>query len=73
MKYTEKESSTLELKATLPKNDQIVKTIIGFSNHKGGKIIIGVEDDGTIVGIPENDIMTVQEYLTPCEISLPYN
>ena len=33
MIFTEKESSTLEFKQELPKNNQIVKTIIGFANQ----------------------------------------
>jgi ATP-dependent DNA helicase RecG len=53
MKYPERESSTLELKRELPKNDQIVKTVIGFSNQSGGRLIVGVADDGTVVGIEE--------------------
>ena len=63
MKYPDVESSTLELKRDLPKNDQIVKTIIGFSNQSGGRLIVGVADDGTIVGIPEKEAVSAIEYL----------
>lgn len=63
MKYPETESSTLELKRELPKNDQIVKTIISFSNQSGGRLVIGVADDGTIVGIPETEAASAIEYL----------
>ncbi len=63
MKYPETESSTLELKRELPKNDQIVKTIIGFSNQSGGKLVIGVADDGTITGIHETEAASAIEYL----------
>ena len=63
MKYPDEESSTLEFKRALPKNDQIVKTVIGFSNQSGGKLIVGVADDGTIVGIPENEATSAVEYL----------
>ena len=54
MLFTEKESSTLEFKQELPKNNQIVKTIIGFANQFGGRLIIGVADNGSIVGIDPN-------------------
>jgi ATP-dependent DNA helicase RecG len=64
MKYPEEESSTLELKRDLPKNDQIVKTIIGFSNQSGGKLIVGVADNGAIVGIPEEEATSAIEYLS---------
>ncbi|MDP1607829.1 MAG: putative DNA binding domain-containing protein [Chlamydiales bacterium] len=63
MKYLQEESSTLELKQEVPKNEQIIKTLIGFSNQNGGKLVIGVSKDGTIVGVPEKDISEMQEYL----------
>lgn len=63
MKYLEPESSFLELKREMPKNDQIVKTIIGFCNRYGGKIIIGVNDDRTIVGVPDKDVEALMESL----------
>lgn len=51
MLFSEKESSTLEFKQDLPKNNQIVKTIIGFANQFGGKLMIGISDTGSVVGI----------------------
>jgi ATP-dependent DNA helicase RecG len=63
MKYPEKESSTLEFKQEIPENNQIVKTIVGFCNQNGGKLIIGVTDDGTIKGVAESDIEKTLEYI----------
>jgi len=63
MKFGESESSTLELKRDLPKNEQIIKTIIGFCNQHGGRLIIGVDNNGTVVGIDENTIEDIREYL----------
>lgn len=63
MKYPEPESTFLEFKRELPKNDQLVKTIVGFCNRYGGKIIIGVNDDRTIIGIPDNDVEKMMESL----------
>ena len=37
----------------------IAKTITGFMNAKGGKLIIGVDDDGNIVGL-EKDFKTLK-------------
>ncbi len=48
MKYSDVESSILGLKREFPKNDQL---LIGFCNRFGGTIVIGVDNDGTIVGI----------------------
>tara|TARA_R110000868_G_scaffold107999_2_gene295125 strand:- start:84 stop:866 length:783 start_codon:yes stop_codon:yes gene_type:complete len=37
----------------------IAKTIVGFMNAKGGKLIIGVDDDGNILGL-EKDFKTLK-------------
>ncbi len=37
----------------------IAKTITGFMNAKGGKLIIGVDDDGNVLGL-ENDFKTLK-------------
>ena len=43
------ESETIELKRELTKN--IKKEIVAFANTKGGTIYIGIDDDGTIIGL----------------------
>jgi ATP-dependent DNA helicase RecG len=63
MKYAEKDSFRLEFKKNLPQNNQIVKTIIGFCNQNGGKLIVGVDNNGTIIGVPEAELNQVLEYL----------
>lgn len=63
LRHPETESSFLEFKKEVPKNDQIIKTIIGFCNQKGGRLIIGVADDRTIVGLPESVIEHLLESL----------
>lgn len=63
MKYSEQESTVLEFKSNIPKNDQIIKTIIAFCNGTGGKLILGIEDDGTVCGIKEHDALELQEQL----------
>lgn len=47
----EGESSTTEFKRKLNNSFKIAKEISAFSNSKGGIILIGVDDDGTIVGV----------------------
>lgn len=47
------ESSTLELKRQVV--DDIRKTVIAFANTEGGTIYIGVDDDGSIVGVEDTD------------------
>ncbi len=63
MKYPANESSTLEFKLSIPKNEQIIKTVIGFCNQNGGKIIIGVNNDQTIVGVDEQTAQQTMEYV----------
>ena len=63
LRYLKSESALLEFKREVPKNDQIIKTIIGFCNQKGGKLIIGVDDDRTIIGISEEQINNLLESL----------
>ena len=31
--------------------DEIKKTVIAFANTRGGEVLIGVEDDGTVIGV----------------------
>lgn len=45
------ESEILELKSSLSEKEEILQTISAFSNKKGGKILIGVEPSGMVVGI----------------------
>jgi len=47
----EAEGETLELKNSLSDFDSILATISAFSNTKGGRILIGVDDDGKVTGI----------------------
>ena len=47
------ESSTIEYKREYI--DDIKKTVIAFANTKGGKLYIGIEDDGTVRGISDPD------------------
>lgn len=63
MKYVGQESSRLEFKLIIPANSSIIKTVIGFCNAKGGKLVIGVKNDGTIEGIPEDEIHQTMEWL----------
>ncbi|MTI40720.1 AlbA family DNA-binding domain-containing protein [Fulvivirga lutimaris] len=52
------ESETLEFKRKVAHPEKIIKEIVAFANTKGGKLLIGVSDDGTIPGVkfPEDEI-----------------
>ncbi len=45
------ETETIELKSSLSRPEEIVETVSGFSNTKGGKILIGVSNTGRILGV----------------------
>lgn len=58
-----------EFKKKYVKN--IVKTVIAFANTSGGKVFVGVEDDGVIVGLddPDSEMLkftnAVRDNITP--------
>ena len=51
-------SETVELKSIVV--DDIKKEIIAFANSDGGKLYIGVRDDGEIVGLDDPDGAALQ-------------
>lgn len=53
-----KESETVELKSVVV--DDIKKEIIAFANCEGGKLYIGVQDDGTVIGLDDPDGAALQ-------------
>jgi ATP-dependent DNA helicase RecG len=55
---TFQEAETIELKSIVV--DDIKKEIIAFANCEGGKLYIGVEDDGTVSGLDDPDAASLQ-------------
>jgi predicted HTH transcriptional regulator len=47
----EGEGFRIEFKRRISSPEKIARTIISFANTKGGTILFGVDDDGTIVGV----------------------
>ena len=45
------ESDTLDFKKTISSVNKIAKAMSAFSNHKGGRLLVGVNDNGTISGV----------------------
>lgn len=41
----------LEFKRTIPNPERIAREMCAFANTKGGTVLIGVDDDGSIIGI----------------------
>jgi predicted HTH transcriptional regulator len=47
----EGEGFTIEFKRRISSPEKIARTIISFANTKGGTILFGVDDDGSIIGV----------------------
>lgn len=62
-KYPDTESNSLEFKAQIPAHDRLLRTIVGFCNLYGGRLVVGVRDDRGIVGVPEETIESTMEFL----------
>jgi ATP-dependent DNA helicase RecG len=60
----QKENRKLEFKRELPTNEKLIKTAISFSNSQGGDLIIGVADDGSVLGVDEDDIVKFEEMIS---------
>lgn len=55
---TFQESENVELKSIVA--DDIKKEIIAFANCEGGKLYIGIQDDGTVIGVDDPDEIALQ-------------
>ena len=53
-----RESETVELKEIVV--DEIKKEIIAFANSNGGRLYIGVRDDGEVIGLDDPDRVSLQ-------------
>jgi predicted HTH transcriptional regulator len=51
----EGEGVTVDFKKTITRCEKIAKTMVAFANNKGGRLLIGVADDGTIKGVKFED------------------
>lgn len=51
----EGEGVQLDFKKTITHVHKIAKTMVAFANNKGGKILIGVMDDGSIKGVKSEE------------------
>ena len=47
------EGQTLEFKQRSPEPPRLAKEIIAFANTDGGRLIIGIDDDGNVVGVKD--------------------
>ena len=50
------EDATIEFKRKLPHRNSLADEIAAFANAKGGVILIGIDDDGEVVGIDRHEL-----------------
>lgn len=51
----EGEGVTQDFKKRITSCEKIAKTMVSFANNKGGRLLVGVSDDGTISGVKSED------------------
>ena len=56
------EGKTREYKQDLSSPEKAMRAVVAFANSAGGQLVIGVNDEGTVVGVP--DPLLEQERLT---------
>ncbi|WP_134088183.1 helix-turn-helix domain-containing protein [Olivibacter sp. XZL3] len=49
------EGEQIDFKNKISNENKIAKTLVAFANNKGGKLLIGVADDGHIIGVKNED------------------
>ena len=55
------EDATIEFKKTLPHRNSLADEIAAFANVKGGVILIGVDDNGEIVGLELTELQKAEK------------
>ncbi len=66
---SEGESTTLEFKRQATTPTKIAKEISAFANTKGGYLLVGIDDDGTIVGV-KSEKSEVDLIESACEFNI---
>lgn len=60
----EGESTTIEFRSRLPSFDDLARVLASFANTEGGFLIIGIQDDGTIIGITDEESISAEKKLS---------
>lgn len=65
----------LEFKRRIPRPERIVKELIAFANTEGGRLLVGVDDDGMVMGVrdAEEEAFALRQAMEQhCEPPLDY-
>ena len=52
-KVLEPEGKTREYKLNLTNSDRVLQSVVAFANSAGGELVVGVRDDGIVVGVDD--------------------
>lgn len=58
------EDSHTQFKQTVTNPESVAGDLVAFSNSKGGRIVIGVNDQGTVVGLTMDDIRRINQLVS---------
>ena len=70
------EGRQLEFKRRVPRSERIAKEVIAMANTDGGRLLLGVDDDGSIVGVrdaEEEEFALRQALLAHCDPPVPFS
>ena len=57
------ENSGVEFKRVDIRPEQLAKEVVALANFQGGRILLGVDDDGTISGLQRDNIENIEEWV----------
>ena len=60
----EGEGSTVEFTSMFPDRDALLSTLVAFANTAGGELFLGVNDDGSVVGVAPREAREYEEKLS---------
>ena len=58
------EDSRTQFKQTVTNSESVAGDLVAFSNSKGGRIIVGVNDQGTVIGLSTDDIRRINQLVS---------
>jgi ATP-dependent DNA helicase RecG len=64
------EDSRTQLKQTVTNPESVAGDLVAFSNSKGGRIVIGVNDQRTVVGLSPDDIRRINQLVSNAATNL---
>lgn len=64
------ESERIEFKTRLPSDPSIARVLSAFANTNGGVLLVGVSDEGEIIGLPHEDVNPTLDRLSKITVGM---